>query len=222
MESRVRGTDNYMRWFCVFSVALCLLLMVIEGCHREKPEIISTDENQVEYPSQEGWDSEMFLTKAGLLQAVVRYGHMRKYDKRKVVLFDEGVEVDFYDDNGKHRSHLTSEQGEYHEGTENVIGMGNVVVVSDSGVTLHTEVLRWDNHRGKILSDTTIMLTTLDQDTLYGVGFESEPDLSRRVIRKPLWVSQRRVDIEELDSSFSKPSPRDSIADKDSTSEIRQ
>ena len=91
-----------------------------------------------------------------------------------------------------------------------------MVVVSDSGVTLRTEVLKWDSRLEKILSDTVVMVTTVGHDTLYGVGFESDPDLNRWVIHKPWGVSEKRIDIEKLESSFSKPSSEDTVSDQDS------
>lgn len=205
------------RYFLGVVSVVLFLWTIFSGCGGERKETLSTGNGEKEYPSQEGWNSDLFLTSAGHLQAVVRYGHMLKYDEKKLILFDEGVEVDFYDAEGSHASRLTSERGEYHETTEDVIGLGNVVVVSDSGVTLQTEVLRWDNGLMKILSDTVVTVITPDRDTLYGVGFESEPDLSRWIIRKPWGVSDRKVDVEELETSFSKPSSADTVSRPDST-----
>lgn len=171
------------------------------------------------YPTQEGWNSKIFISNAGKRRAVVNYGHMVNYGQQKIYYFDEGVSVDFYDIDGNHTSHLISETGEFHEITEDVIGKGNVIVESDSGITLYTEVLKWDNRLGKIISDTTVMVTTLEGDTLYGVGFESEPDLSRRVVRKPWGVSEKKIYIEELEKSFSRKSTADTIAVSDSIKE---
>jgi len=197
---------------------LFFLWIFLSGCARKKHEnVLITDQQNKEYPSQEGWNSEIILSRAGLCQAVIHYAHMVKYDKKKVVFFDGGVEVDFYDKNGNHTSHLTSEKGEYHEATEDVVGLGNVVVVSDSGVTLRTEVLRWDNRREKIFSDTTVMITTEKHDTLYGVGFESNADLSHRVIYKPWGITDKKINIQELEASFSQSSRNDTLARKDST-----
>ena len=119
--------------------AICVIFVALDGCQRQEEDIVSTQEDSREYPSQEGWDSEIYLSRAGRLQAVVRYGHMKKFDRKKIYLFDEGVEVDFYDKDGNHASHLISDKGEYDEGTEDVIGKGNVFVESDSGLTLRTE-----------------------------------------------------------------------------------
>jgi len=202
------------RLYFLMIIVLCTFWLSF-SCEEEKQETVFTENNRNEYPSQEGWQSELILTKAGRRQAVVRYGHMMKYDKKKVILFDQGVEVDFFDDEGNHTSHLTSEKGEYWEDTEDIIGRGHVFVESDSGATLRTEVLRWDNLYGKIVSDTLVMVTTQDQDTLYGTGFTSNADLSRRIIHKPWGVSDNKVDIEKLESSFSRPTSVDTIRTED-------
>lgn len=185
---------------------------VLFHCQEKKEEAISVEAGEKEYPSQEGWQSELILSRAGKRQAVVRYGHMMKYDQRQIVLFDEGVEVDFYDEQGNHTSNLISERGEYREDTEDIFGQGHVVVKSDSGITLRTEVLKWDNRREKIISDTLVMVTTQDRDTLYGIGFESNADLTRRIFYKPWGASGRGVDIEKLESSFTEPTSADTVA----------
>ena len=209
-----------IRWKFVVVLGLALLCSI--GCSRQDQEIVSTDPQKKEYPSQEGWNSQIYLSKAGRLQAVVRYGHMMKFDGLKVYQFDEGVVVDFYDDEGKHTSHLTSDKGEYHEATEDVIGRGNVVVVSDSGLTLRTDVLRWDNRKEKIISDTLVMLTTPDYDTLYGVGFESNADLTRRVIHRPWGVSDQSIDFEEFEDALSERSSSDTVVQRDSVETERK
>ena len=207
-----------MRSLIFTSCLLCsILCLSLNRCDINEEETVNTENKVEEYPSQEGWNSKIFLSKSGRLQAIVHYGHMKKFDKSKIYFFDEGVEVDFYDVDGNHTSHLTAEGGEYHEATEDVIGKGNVVVVSDSGLTLNTEELRWDNRLEKIISDTLIMLTNQEHDTLYGMGFESNADLSHRIIRRPWGASERKIDMEQLEESFSKPAPADTVSKQDST-----
>ena len=203
-DGRIHGSRIHF-WFrigCIFGFGLGLLF---HACNRQGQDIGAFDEEERILPSQEGWNSELVVSESGRIQAVVRYGYMRKYDSRKVVYFDEGVEVDFYNIDGDRTSYLTSKRGEYHEDSEDVLGQGNVVVVSDSGMTLHTESLRWKSRIGKIISDTTVMVTTQEQDTVYGVGFESEPDLTRWIIKKPWGVGNRRVDIEQFEESILNP-----------------
>ncbi len=202
------------RRFNLLILFLSGVVWVVFQCQEKQKEPIIVEQREGEYPSQEGWQSELILTKVGRRQAVVRYGHMMKFDQRQVVLFDAGVEVDFYDEQGNHTSHLTSDRGEYREDTEDIIGMGNVVVESDSGVTLKTDVLRWDNRLEKIISDTLVTVTTTDRDTLYGIGFESNADLTRRVIRNPWGTSDKHVDINALESAFAEPASADTVNDE--------
>ena len=60
--------------------------------------------------------------------------------------------------------------------------IGNVVAISDSGITLYTDTLYWDAKNEKMSTEDSVMITTLEKDTLYGIGFESDSDLENWVI----------------------------------------
>lgn len=188
---------------------------VIACTDKETTPIKTTEAKRM--PSQEGYDSKLFITKAGIRQAVLHYGHMQKFSDEKVIYFDNGIELDFYNKDGKHTSYISAEKGEFHEKTEDVVGRGNVVVISDTGMTLFTEELRWDSELDKILSDTLVMITTREGDTLYGKGFESDPDLTRRVIYQPWGVSSDKVEIDKIKEEFIQTT-EDTVVD-DSTNE---
>jgi len=68
--------------------------------------------------------------------------------------------VDFLDEHGVHSSVLTSRTGKVDENTNNLEAIGNVVVVSDSGVVVETEKLFWDNRRQLIHSDEFVKITS--------------------------------------------------------------
>jgi len=180
------------------------------GGRPDKPARPAAPESAVpesEPPTQESWNSDLTLSRAGRPQAVIRYGHMEQYDSRRMAYFDGGIRVDFFDAGGRHTSVLTSDRGEYNSATEEVRGIGNVVVVSDTGATLRTAFLRWDPRVEKIQSDSAVTVTTQDADTLFGTGFESASDLSHWMIRKPTGSTRRRVDIEKAESGF-RPAPQ--------------
>jgi len=185
-----------------YSVCFICFSIICIGCDNEETSSVNQNTDAEKLPSQEGYDSELYLTKAGIKQAVLHYGHMQRYEDEKVVYFDEGIELDFYDKNGKHTSYISAEKGKFFENSEDVIGQGNVIVVSDTGMTLFTEELRWDSEMNKIFSDTLVMITTKEGDTLYGKGFESDPDLTRRVIYQPWGVSSERVEINKIREEF--------------------
>lgn len=188
--------------------------MFVQGCYQEESDSIPYKTTNQELPIQEGWNSTLRISKGGRLQTLVAYGHMAQYQNKKTIDFDGGITVDFFNENQEVSSQLTSDRGIYFENTEDVVALGHVIVTSDTGVTLRTFQLRWDNRLEKILSDTLVMLTTQDQDTIYGMGFESEPDLSNWIIHKPWGVSHQSI---ELDQVFQEPEKTDQKESLDST-----
>jgi len=187
-------------------VLCCLAWLVQSGCGRkdERTQVPASRTPVTRFPSQEGWNSSITLTRAGKLQAVIRYGHMAEYEDAGTAYFDQGVSVDFFDVDGRHTSRLTSDRGEYDEGSEDVAGEGHVVVVSDTGITLKTERLKWNHRTEKIVTDDRVTVTNRQGDTLYGLGFESNSDLSRWVIKQPRGLAKKGVNLYAIDSSWTK------------------
>ena len=144
-----------------------------------------------DFADQESWDPTIILTREAKKRAIVKSGHLAKYADKKEVILEGNVDADFFSTEEEHMSNLKSEYAFVYEETDNLLAIGNVVVVSDSGVTLFTDSLYWDNKLEKITSNDTIMLTTEMDDTLYGVGFESNVDLTHWKIIKPWGVTAR-------------------------------
>ena len=147
---------------------------------------------------------------------------MEKFDSQETYYFDGGVHVDFYDTTGMHTSVLTAERGTYQEKTGDVYGMGNVVIVSDTGVTVLTEKIRWDEKRAKILSDTLTTIIQQDGDTLYCEGFVSNPDLTKIVFLKPWGNSGRRIDFDRIEQDLAEEPAADSTRTAIKTDTVMQ
>ena len=178
-----------------FLVLLIFTIAWQAGCQKGKPTDIAPQGQQDEYPDQEGWNSTIVSTNKGRVDAIIEYGHMSRYSKKQMVHFDESVKVDFYDTEGNHTSKLTALTGVLNEKTNDVEAVGNVVVVSDSGVTLFTECLKWNQETERIVSDVDVMITTDDGDTLHGTGFDSDPDLTDWTIKQPKGTAHRAIDL---------------------------
>jgi len=180
-------------------------LFVISSCQKKQDTVVA-DMEQTEYPDQEGWNSTVTSSKNGIVGAIIKYGHMQRFKKRKVVDFDKGIVVDFFDEQGVHTSNLISERGRLDEATNNIEAFGKVVVVSDTGITLMTERLRWDNSIEKIVSNNFVTIITVDQDTFYGNGFESDQNLENWHITSFSGKASRGLN---LDFQFSKKKTSD-------------
>jgi LPS export ABC transporter protein LptC len=162
-------------------------------------EIETDDKSQViteEYPDQESWDAEMFFTKEGKRTAVLKAGYIAKYTRKKYTILKDSVKVDFYDEEGKHKSVLTSNEGKVFDDREDMVATGNVILVSDNGATLYSEELIWDNKEQKIISNVPIKITT-ESEIMYGDSLKSDPDLINPEIINVYGSSKKKVIIEE-------------------------
>ena len=101
------------------------------------------------------------------------------------------VTATFYNELGIKTSVLNSDSAFINEIDNSFNAFGNVKVVSDSGFVLSTNSIYWDRNYNKVISNDSIRFTTEKNDTLYGLGFESDTDLSNWKILKPSGVTYR-------------------------------
>ncbi len=165
---------------------ILFLLVFILGC--EGVEEKRSGESRDGRPDAESWDATITLTNEGAKRAVIRAGHLENYDERQYILLDQNVDADFFNAEEEYTTNLKSKIAEIEEDRDYMIAIGDVVVVSDSGVTLFTDTLSWDNVREKVFTDDRVVFITEDQDTLYGIGFESDVELNNWKILKPTGV----------------------------------
>lgn len=126
----------------------------------------------------------------------LKAGKIEKYSNKNITLLKDGITLDFYNEQGQHTSLLTAEGGKVFDINQDMLAYGNVVVVSDSGMTLYTDTLKWDNKKRKIISEVPIMITTDEGDTLFGDSFVSDPNLKNREIINPHGKSVKTVNID--------------------------
>jgi LPS export ABC transporter protein LptC len=88
------------------------------------------------------------------------------------------VRSTFYTEQGVKDATLTSRQGTYNVRSGNMEARGNVVVISTDGRRLDTPQLRYDPGRNEISGDSSFVLTR-PGDELSGIGFKTDPDLTR-------------------------------------------
>ena len=105
-------------------------------------------------------------------------------NSNELALLVGNVEVNFFSEEGDHISILYSDSAQINEQSNNLHANGNVFVVSDNGYTLTTSKILWDNRYKMIIAEDSVMFTTTEGDTMYGVGFESDMDLDQwRIFR---------------------------------------
>lgn len=175
-----------------------LLLIVFSFClsactEFEKEEQVTTT---ADYPDQESWDNNIYFQRDGKRLAVLTAGYIAKYYEKKHTILKEGVKVDFYGEDGKLKSKLTSKEGKVFDDTEDMVAYGNVIVKSTNGTTLYSEELHWNNKEGKIISKVPVKITT-ESEVLYGDSFISDPDLVDYEITNARGTTDKTISIDE-------------------------
>lgn len=184
--------QNFITSIRPIQVLVMAFALVWGGC--SNTEQVRSGDTREGMPDQESWGVTITLTDKVVKRALIRSGHLEKYQDRQYIMLDEGVEADFFDKNENHTTYLTALVAEVDEKSNFMVAIGNVVVVSDSGVTLFTDTLSWNNDTEQVFTDDPVMVTTENSDTLYGVGFESNIELNHWKILKPTGVMHEDKD----------------------------
>ncbi len=174
----------------IIKIFVIIVLIFLTGC--STPVVNeSHKEELVERPDHESWDVRITITNAGKKRAFIKADYLEQYDDKNFISLENNVNIDFFDANEEHMSSLSSDKADINERTDFLRAVNNIIVESDSGVTLFTDTLSWDNDRELIFTNDSVMITTETNDTLYGIGFESDVNMERWKILKPRGVTSR-------------------------------
>ena len=168
------------------------LLFLIFQFACQSNELQKSGETRQGRPDAESWDAVITLTNKGAQRGVIRSGHLEKYNDNEFILLDQNVDADFFNEEEVFTTNLKSLVAEIDEEEDFLVAIGNVVVVTDSGVTLFTDTLSWDNQKEKVFTSDSVIFITEKKDTLYGIGFESDIELNNWKILQPTGVFNER------------------------------
>jgi LPS export ABC transporter protein LptC len=169
----------------------CLFLLIFQfAC--QSNELQKSGQTRQGRPDAESWDAVITLTNKGAKRGVIRSGHLEKYNDNEFILLDQNVDADFFNEEEVFTTNLKSLIAEIDEEEDFLVAIGNVVVVTDSGVTLFTDTLSWDNQKEKVFTSDSVIFITEKKDTLYGIGFESDIELNNWKILQPTGVFNER------------------------------
>ena len=152
----------------------------------------SNNNSSEELKETEIWNPVIILTRKEAKLVEAKSEKLYK-NTNEMALLVGNVVVDFYNDEGDHISILYSDSARIDEQNNNLNANGNVYVISDSGYTLTTSELLWDNRYEMIVAEDSVMFTHPEGDTLYGIGFESDSDLERFKIFRPFGIIREGI-----------------------------
>jgi len=175
-------------------LAMGLLALTLVSCAKLEPESEAQPvENVAELPDQEIFGAAVRYTRDGFRRLAIAAPRIVRYDARRLLVMEGGIAVDFYDTEGRHQARMTAREGEMLELANRVWARGNVVVVSDSGMVLRTEELRYEPDLESILTESFVTIIT-PQDSLSGYGKSAAPDLTDWELKRTSGATWRELE----------------------------
>ncbi len=172
---------------------MLLMTVIIHflSCGRQEP-VEKQVSNLQKMPDQELWNSEIVFSKNEKVASILKAKHISIYEDPELTIADSRFTLDIFNSEGEHTSVLSADSGVVC-GEDSLKAFRNVVVISDSGVTLNTERLFWNRKLKQVVSDTFVVLTT-ETDTLYGDSLVSDEALENWVVFNPRGKTVRVLD----------------------------
>lgn len=180
----------------ILKIAALILAFGLSACSTTQEEPSGPRPENEGLPDQESWHSTIIITKDGRRMAEVWAGYIATYNEKNETALKDSIHIDFYDQEGNHNSVLTAKEGLVYNQTNNMVAIGNVIVVSDSGIVLETEELQWNNQRQKIISDVPVIFTT-ETEKLNGDSFISDPDLKNYEIKNARGYTEKIIPLKK-------------------------
>jgi LPS export ABC transporter protein LptC len=164
-------------------IGIVIITGMVLSCENKIDVIPKSD--LLTLPSVTVKDFETAYTDSGKLQLVLSSPLMEEYKNTSnpYTEFRSGIRVIFYDGRKEPAGSISSKYAKYTRPNNLWELKDSVVVVNEGNDKLETEVLYWDQQKDLIYTNRFVKITNEDQIVM-GTGFESDPRLVKRRIRK--------------------------------------
>jgi LPS export ABC transporter protein LptC len=167
-------------WLILTSV---LLIVLTVSCENKIDFIPKSDFLSI--PSLTVHNFKTVYSDSGKIQLIMTSPLLEQFDNAdaKYYEFRNGIKVDFYNGEKNPTAKASSKYAKYFNKENRWELKDSVVIINETGDKLETEVLYWDQQKDLIYTDRFVRITNQDQ-IIMGTGFESDPRLERRRIKK--------------------------------------
>ncbi|MFY0591575.1 LPS export ABC transporter periplasmic protein LptC [Roseivirga sp.] len=169
---------NKLVSYCLLTIALAFAT----SCGDDDSKL--TEMEEYTGPSFESENVLIKLTEATVVKVIMKGKKQLQYQNGDIE-FPEGLEVTFFDENGKKTSILTAQKG-FKSANENLYRANGDVVVRnlEKEETLRTEELFWNPETKKIFTNKFVTVQTLT-DIIPAEGLTAPQDFSTYEFTKP-------------------------------------
>ncbi len=167
------------------SIAALAAVLFLFACQNNKREVNTFKSKVVEEPSEIQKNLTLTYSDSAFKRMEMHARLAENYPQLEEpqMRFPKGIQVEFFDPNGKPKSRLKADRATYFNKKKMWEAYGNVVVVNEAGEQLNTEELFWDEREHRIYSNAFTKITSPDK-VIMGEGFESDENFENPVITK--------------------------------------
>ncbi len=179
----------------LFSTIFALSSLFLLSCSNID-DLAPPSEHTVEKPSQESWNAKIFINSEGRRAVTAESNYLASYNATNTTTLIGRVKLDFFDNDGGHASVLYADTGRISNNNKRIFtATGHVIIEADSGIQVVTEELFFNEQLDKLYTNRAVRITT-EEDTLYGIGFESDASLEHWTLKEPTGVTYREENYE--------------------------
>lgn len=166
-------------------LALGLAVLLFAGCTRRGGDAIPSDVVLEDVPDQETWDVTLALSMDGHRRALVRAPYLARFEHEDSTFARFGpaaahdttrVSVDVFDEAGEPTANVEADRLTYYDSDRRFLAEGRVVVQTETGKTLRSEELTWDEAAGRLRTDGFVRITT-PEEQLQGYRLDADENL---------------------------------------------
>ncbi|MEA3392970.1 MAG: LPS export ABC transporter periplasmic protein LptC [Candidatus Marinimicrobia bacterium] len=180
----IKKPRHFRNLVFIFLVALLLAACTKTGDYSTFPD--------GRVPDREIWNAVITVTRSGETESRIFAAHIVQYPNSNDMIISDSMRIDFYRD-GLHESYLIADSGLVNDKSDNIVAIGNVIMVSDSGFTAYTDSVFFINDSNKVYTNSAIQIFS-KEDTLYGTDFVSDTKFENWTIFNPLGKTIREFD----------------------------
>ncbi|MCU0330782.1 MAG: LPS export ABC transporter periplasmic protein LptC [Candidatus Kapabacteria bacterium] len=161
------------------STAIVGMLVVLVASCGQQPAAVQKPEGGTDIPTHTSYAITVRFTDSSHTKARLSATVGRVWEGRQETTVQGNVVVDFYSKtSGRRIARLTADSAHIDDRTKMMRAIGNVIVVSDSSqTTLSTPSMLWDSHRERLSSTEAVRIVT-PNESIDGIGFESDQALT--------------------------------------------
>ena len=164
--------------------SIVFFIIILFNACKNDPLIVKELFSDLELPIELIEKSRLIHTENGIIQLEINANKIERFNKDNTskLIFSEGFEVIFYDNDANYLSNLSAKDAVVDE-NNNIMEATNSVVLKNKNRMLETEYLIWDEAKDLVYTEQQVIITT-EKEVIYAEGFSSDPDFKDYTLKK--------------------------------------